>query len=106
MLSRVPCATPVGLSCLYTLYIAVCVDPKLLIRPAPHASPLVTISLFSKSKVRVCFLNKFISMNNFVVHPRLTQHCKPTMPQYKIKFKFNFKQSFLDYTVVVVGHPL
>ena len=38
-------------------------------------------------------------MNHFVVHLRLTQHCKAAIPQYTIKIKFNIEQSFLDYTV-------
>ena len=30
----------------------------------------------------------YVQLNHFVVHLKLTQHCKSTMLQYKIKIKF------------------
>ena len=45
---------------IYYIYQCIYVNPNLLIYPTPCLSSLVTISLFSKSVSRFCFVNKFI----------------------------------------------
>ena len=38
----------------------------------------------------------YIKRNLFVVHLKLTQHCESTIPQYKIKIKFQKKKSYRE----------